>query len=121
MAIVLLAAVYFFPPINRAHRWIRLGPIGLQPSELAKVAFVLALARYLMYRENYRRLRGLLAPLALTLVPVLLILKEPDLGTALVFLPVLFRDALCRRGQTQRPGLRGAGGPAWCCRCCGRR
>ena len=90
LAVVLLATVYFFPPVNRAHRWIRLGPIGLQPSELAKVAFVLALARYLMYRDNYRRLRGLLAPLALTLVPVLLILKEPDLGTALVFLPVFF-------------------------------
>ena len=82
--------VYFFPPINRAHRWIRLGPVGLQPSELAKVAFVLALARYLMYRDNYRRLRGLLAPLGVTLVPVLLILKEPDLGTALVLLPVFF-------------------------------
>lgn len=90
LAILLLAAVYFFPPINRAHRWIRLGPIGFQPSELAKVAFVLALARYLMYRDNYRRLRGLLAPLALALAPVLLILKEPDLGTSLVFLPVFF-------------------------------
>jgi cell division protein FtsW (lipid II flippase) len=89
-ALGMLVAVYFFPPINNAHRWIRLGPIGLQPSELAKVTFVLALAQYLMYRENYRRLRGLAAPLALTLVPVLLILKEPDLGTAMVFLPVLF-------------------------------
>jgi cell division protein FtsW (lipid II flippase) len=89
-AIVALAAVYFFPPINRAHRWVHLGPIGLQPSELAKVAFVLALARYLMYRDNYRRLRGLWAPLGLTLVPVLLILKEPDLGTSLIFLPVCF-------------------------------
>ena len=77
-------------PINGAHRWIRFGPVGLQPSDLAKLAFILAMARYLMYRDNYRRLRGLLAPLALTLVPVLLILKEPDLGTALVFLPVFF-------------------------------
>ena len=90
LAILSLVAVYFFAPINKAHRWIRLGPIGLQPSELAKVAFVLALARYLMYRDNYRRLRGLLVPLGLTLVPVLLILKEPDLGTSLIFLPVFF-------------------------------
>ncbi|MCH8923137.1 MAG: FtsW/RodA/SpoVE family cell cycle protein [Planctomycetes bacterium] len=88
-AIVLLAVVYFFPPVNGARRWIRVGPVGLQPSEFAKVAFVLALARWLMYRENYRRLSGLLAPLLLTLVPVVLILREPDLGTALVFLPVL--------------------------------
>lgn len=90
LMLVLLAAVYFFPPINGAHRWIRLGPIGLQPSELAKAVYVLALARYLMYRDNYRRMRGLLAPLALTLLPVLMILKEPDLGTSLVFLPVFF-------------------------------
>ena len=62
----------------------------MQPSEFAKLAFVLALGRYLMYRENYRRLRGLLVPLALTTLPVLLVLKEPDLGTASVFLPVLF-------------------------------
>jgi cell division protein FtsW (lipid II flippase) len=90
LGIVLLVVVYFCPPINRSHRWIRLGPIGLQPSELAKVLYLLALSRYLMYRDNYRRLRGLLAPLAITLVPVLLILKEPDLGTSMVFLPVFF-------------------------------
>jgi cell division protein FtsW (lipid II flippase) len=89
-SLVLLAIVYFFPPINGAHRWIRLGIFSLQPSEFAKLAFVLAHARYLMYRESYRQLAGLFAPLALVLVPVLLILKEPDLGTALVFLPVLF-------------------------------
>ena len=88
--IVLLVAVFFFPKINNAHRWIRLGAVGLQPAEFAKLAFVLALARYLMFRENYRRLKGLLAPLAVTLVPVLLILKEPDLGMSLVFIPVLF-------------------------------
>ncbi len=88
-AVLLLVAVYAFPPINGAHRWIRIGPIGLQPSELAKVLFVVALAQYLMYRENFRRPLGLLAPLLLALVPVLLILREPDLGTALVFIPVL--------------------------------
>jgi len=89
-SLALLVVVFFFPPVNSATRWIRFGPFGLQPSEFAKVAFVLALARYLMYRENYRRFRGLLLPVGLTLVPVLLILREPDLGTALVFLPVLF-------------------------------
>jgi len=86
----LLVAVYFTAPVNGARRWIRFGPVGFQPSEFAKIAFVLALARYLMYRENYRSLVGLLLPLGLTLVPVLLILREPDLGTAAVFLPVMF-------------------------------
>ncbi|REK15822.1 MAG: rod shape-determining protein RodA [Planctomycetota bacterium] len=90
LSLALLVAVFFFPPVNGAHRWIRFAGVGLQPSEFAKVAFVVALARYLMYRDSYRRLAGLLAPLALVLVPVLLVLREPDLGTALVFLPVLF-------------------------------
>ncbi|MEX0936550.1 MAG: FtsW/RodA/SpoVE family cell cycle protein [Pirellulales bacterium] len=85
-----LVLVYFFPAVNGANRWIRLGPVGFQPSEFAKLAFVLALARYLMYRENYRRMRGLLMPLGIAMVPILLILREPDLGTACVFLPVLF-------------------------------
>ncbi len=88
-ALGLLVVVYFFPAINGSRRWIRVGPVGFQPSELAKVALVLALARYLMYRDNYRRLPGLLLPLGLTLLPVVLILREPDLGTAMVFLPVL--------------------------------
>jgi len=86
----LLGVVYLFPAINGAHRWIRFGPVGLQPSELAKPAFVLALAHYLTYRENVRRLHGLLIPLLLACIPVLLILKQPDLGTAMIFLPVLF-------------------------------
>jgi len=88
--LVLLVAVFFFPPVNGAHRWIVLGPLRVQPSEPAKVVCVLALARYLMYRENYRRLPGLLLPLAIALLPVVLVLREPDLGTAAVFLPVVF-------------------------------
>lgn len=88
--VLLLLLVYLFPAVNGVNRWIRVGPLGIQPSEFAKVAFILALARYLMYRENYRQLRGLMIPLAITLVPVLLVLREPDLGTALVFLPVFF-------------------------------
>lgn len=90
LSLVLLAAVYAFPPVNGAQRWIRWGAIGIQPSEFAKPAFVLGLARYLMYRDSYRRLWGLAVPLALVFVPMMLVLKEPDLGTALVFLPVLF-------------------------------
>lgn len=88
-SLVLLLVVYLFPPVNGAQRWIRVGPLGLQPSEFAKLAFVLALARYLMYRENHRRLAGFCVPMLMSLAPLLLILKEPDLGTALVFPPVL--------------------------------
>jgi cell division protein FtsW (lipid II flippase) len=89
LAIVLLAVVFVFPARWGSRRWIPLGFMHFQPSELAKLAFVLAVSRYLMYRENYRRLSGLVVPLGLALVPMGLILKEPDLGTSLVFLPIL--------------------------------
>lgn len=88
--VALLVGVYFCPTVHGTHRWLRLAGLSVQPSEFAKVAYVLALARWLMYRDNYRRFRGLAAPLVLTLLPVLLILREPDLGTSLVFLPLLF-------------------------------
>lgn len=89
-ALVMLLAVYFFPARFGARRWIFIGPVSVQPSEVAKLAFILALSEYLMFRRNHRTLLGLVPPFAMTLVPVLLILKEPDLGTALLFFPVLF-------------------------------
>lgn len=90
LTIVLLAATYVMPVRNGARRWIPLGFMDFQPSELAKLAFIMALAHYLMYRRNYRRLTGLVVPFLITLVPMFLILRQPDLGTALLFLPVLF-------------------------------
>ncbi|HQY89208.1 MAG TPA: FtsW/RodA/SpoVE family cell cycle protein, partial [Tepidisphaeraceae bacterium] len=87
-----LGTMYQLPGVNRingACNWIRLGPFSLQPAELMKVAFVMVLARYLRFRKNYRSISGLLAPFALCIAPVILILKQPDLGTALVFGPTL--------------------------------
>ncbi len=75
---------------NAAYNWIDFGPFALQPSELMKVAFVMVLARYLRFRSNYRTLPGLVPPFLLAAFPILLILKQPDLGTALVFIPTLF-------------------------------
>ncbi|WP_437185763.1 FtsW/RodA/SpoVE family cell cycle protein [Planctomicrobium sp. SH668] len=90
LVVIMLIAVYFFPPKFGARRWIPLGPISLQPSELAKLALIMFLSEYLMFRKNHRTLVGLILPFTMTMIPVLLILKEPDLGTALLFFPVLF-------------------------------
>ncbi len=76
--------------VNGAYAWIFFGPASLQPAELMKIAFVMLLARYLRFRSNYRNFTGLLPPFALALVPIALILKQPDLGTALIFIPALF-------------------------------
>jgi cell division protein FtsW (lipid II flippase) len=82
----------FIPEINGAHCWIRvgIGSFAIQPSELCKLAYILALAWYLRYRSNYHSFRALIGPFALTLVPIVLILVEPDLGTVLLMMPVLF-------------------------------
>ena len=76
--------------IKGAYNWINFGAFSLQPAELAKLGFILVLARYLRFRSNYRTFVGLLAPFLLALVPAGLILKQPDLGTVLTFIPALF-------------------------------
>lgn len=81
---------FIVPVRNGTRAWINLRFMMLQPSELAKIVFILGLARYLRFRENYRTLGGLLVPFAIMFVPVILILKEPDLGTALLFPFALF-------------------------------
>jgi cell division protein FtsW (lipid II flippase) len=80
----------FIKPRRNTFRWVFIGPIQFQVSEYAKVVYILALAFYLRFRTNYRTFRGLFMPFVLTLVPVALILKEPDLGTSLLLLPTLF-------------------------------
>jgi cell division protein FtsW (lipid II flippase) len=77
-------------PRNGARAWIDLGPVDFQPGELAKIAFVLAVARYLRYRSYHRRFRGLIVPGIIAAVPVGLITLQPDLGTAMLFAPALF-------------------------------
>jgi rod shape determining protein RodA len=69
-----------------AERWLNVGPLQLQPSELMKITLTLALARYFqgVAIEDIGRLRVLLIPLGLIFLPVLLVLKEPNLGTSMI-------------------------------------
>lgn len=71
--------------------WIRFGPIGFQPSEVAKIATILMLARVLAQRkERLTSLRDLLVPSALVGLPLALVVLQPDLGTAMAFGGILF-------------------------------
>ncbi len=89
-----LPPVIMIPVINGTCRWIRFGTestfIQFQPSEACKIAYILALAWYLRYRANYDHFKGLIGPFALTVLAMVLILFEPDLGTVLLMMPVLF-------------------------------
>ena len=72
-----------------ARRWIDLGFFQFQPSEFAKLALILALAHYLSRpRDELRDIRVFLNALAMIVLPFVLVLKEPDLGSALLLLPV---------------------------------
>lgn len=90
VVLMVLSAMRMVPVINGARRWIPLGFFNLQPSELMKVALILCLAQYLQFRSSYRTWKGLIIPFALTFCPMVLIMKQPDLGTSLLFVPVLF-------------------------------
>ncbi|MDA8336825.1 MAG: rod shape-determining protein RodA [Peptococcaceae bacterium] len=90
--LLMLASVFLVGRSNLgAQRWIPLGPFQFQPSEFAKVIYIVTFASFLSRRvDNLKRFRDLLLPLAYMLVPMVLIIKQPDLGTALVFLAVTF-------------------------------
>lgn len=71
--------------------WIDLGFVSFQPAEIAKLATVLALARLLYQRDSpLTSLRDLIAPAALVALPLALVLRQPDLGTAMAFVGILF-------------------------------
>jgi rod shape determining protein RodA len=95
ISIITLVAV-LVPFIGKTHgwgarRWIDLGPFQFQPSEFAKLAFILAVANFLSRPPDELKQRAIFwKGIGLLLLPFALILKEPDLGSALVLLPTGF-------------------------------
>jgi len=85
VVLALLAVPFIGVSGGGARRWLSIGPFGLQPSEFMKVALVIALAHQLHRVAGERRLplRSLIAPAILVAIPAGLILKQPDLGTAI--------------------------------------
>jgi rod shape determining protein RodA len=87
MVVVFVAA----ETIRGSKRWIDLGAIQFQPSELGKVLFVLALAGFVVEHANrVTRWNTILSAIGLGAVPILLVFMQPDLGTALVYAAALF-------------------------------
>jgi rod shape determining protein RodA len=76
--------------VRGSKRWIDLGVIQFQPSELGKVLFVLAIAGFLVERGRVTRWKTIMSALALGSAPILLVFLQPDLGTALVYAGALF-------------------------------
>ena len=83
----------FARPVKGAFRWIKVLPgydFKVQPSEFCKITYILALAWYLRFKKNCSTFTGLLGPFVLTLLAMGLIILEPDLGTVMLMMPILF-------------------------------
>ncbi|MBN1497958.1 MAG: rod shape-determining protein RodA [Spirochaetes bacterium] len=90
LIVVLLITAIFGRPVRNTRAWLNFGVIAIQPSEFMKLGLVIILAKYLEVRErDIVRLRELVIPTILTFIPVLIILKQPDFGTAIIFIPIL--------------------------------
>lgn len=84
-----------------SQRWVQIGPLSLQPSELAKIALVLVLAKAFEKEEHTQSLKGVAKALVMVLIPMALILKQPDLGTAAIFIGLFFTMWYVGHGKTK--------------------
>jgi rod shape determining protein RodA len=89
-AVVVLAFLLAAPGDGGPQRWITVGPVQVQPSEIAKLVVVFALARYLSDKKKPGGFRSVLVPFAIVALPMILVARQPDLGTAMVFGATLF-------------------------------
>ncbi len=91
LAVILLFTTIFGTPIRNTRAWLNLGMFNIQPSEFMKLVLVIVLGKYLELRErDIKNFRELLIPSLITLVPVVIVAKQPDFGTAIIFIPILF-------------------------------
>lgn len=86
--LMLIAVLFYGKYVGGSRRWLSLGPVSVQPSEMVKIALIIVLARYYSRNVSPRgfSLRQLFTPMVLTLIPFALIVRQPDLGTAMLLL-----------------------------------
>ncbi len=98
----LLVLVLFMPAINGAHAWLGFGSFGIQPAEFAKIGTALLLSSYVSnVNMNSQNVKTVLISNAIILVPMTLVILQPDAGTLIVFTSFLF--VLYREGMSYDP------------------
>jgi rod shape determining protein RodA len=102
---LLVAVLIVGKHVAGSQRWLAVGPITIQPSELVKVTVIIILAKFYAKRASFTgfTLRELIAPMLLVLLPFLLIVKQPDLGTGLLL--VLIAGAMTIYVKIERRSL----------------
>jgi rod shape determining protein RodA len=88
MNALLVMVLFIGKSAGGSQRWIPIGPLHVQPSEMAKIGLVLCLAKFFHDHHGRKEMRlgDLIVPILLSIVPFLLILRQPDLGTGLILL-----------------------------------
>ena len=100
--LLLLVIVLFMPAINGARAWIGIGSMGIQPAEFSKIASSLLIAKYISELSlKQQTISSVFRAIAIILVPMILILLQPDAGTFVVFTSFLF--VMYREGLTFDP------------------
>ena len=100
--LVLLVIVLFMPPVNGARAWLGIGSMGIQPAEFAKIGTAIALASYISsINVKQQTVNTVIVANIILLIPVILILLQPDAGTFVVFTSFLF--VMYREGITYDP------------------
>lgn len=89
LSLLLLVIVLFTPEVNGSHRWIQIGGYSFQPSEFAKIMTILMVSKYIAI-PHQGDAKKIMMGFGITLLPVFLIIIEPDFGTTLVFMVALF-------------------------------
>ena len=95
IVLILLVLVLFTPAVNGASSWFNIGSIQIQPSEFMKIEYILLLAKYIDYvytkgKDAINKFKYIAVALGIFALPVILIMLQPDLGTALVFASITF-------------------------------
>ncbi|MBO5236576.1 MAG: rod shape-determining protein RodA [Spirochaetaceae bacterium] len=88
LIVILLYTLFFGKYVNNARSWIGIGELGIQPSEFGKIFFIIFLAYYLERSDSAKPRKRFITALFFMLIPVGLILLQPDLGTASVYIPI---------------------------------
>ncbi len=86
---LLILLLVFGGSVKGSQRWFSIGSFSIQPSEFMKITLVLTLARFLQYSKYGLGFFDIGISLLLTCIPMALIVKQPDLGTALILVPIL--------------------------------
>ncbi len=86
--IILIVVLFAGHSTLGAQRWLKIGGFQFQPSEFMKFIVPLVLIRYVLVEKNPYTWKGVIKALAITLAPMFLIIKQPDLGTSIILIPV---------------------------------